>query len=77
MVVTAVQSKHMTHQQLSSLKGRGEFSQRKKKCTLGEIVNGSEDDCVTEGGRPVIKFTAMCDQGQLGTGRGCSKPAGG
>lgn len=28
-------------------------------------------------GKPVTKSTAMCDQGQWGTGKGCNKPAGG
>lgn len=35
-------------------------------------------DCeIADGGRPVTKSTAMCEQGRPGTGKGHRSPAGG
>ena len=31
----------------------------------------------SDGGNPVMKSTAICDQGRLGMGKGRSRPAGG
>ena len=41
---------------------------------LSTIVNMTVLPC--DGGRLVMKSTAICDQGQFGMANGCSNPAG-
>ena len=44
---------------------------------FGKTVHSSEDRGVVVGRVcPVMKSSAMCDQGRCGTGSGCSRPCG-
>lgn len=67
----------------SSFLGRVEFGQRNEVGHFGEMVSMEMDQkwsavrimvLPLEGGRPVTKSRARCDQGREGMGKGLSRP---